>query len=60
MIINGDDECGRQHPTGGLTVQVSRPLGLRVGGHLALNLRSSTEPGEQRNCRNGRVTVTAP
>ena len=32
-------------PTGGLTAQVDW-LGLRVGGHLALSLHSSYEPGE--------------
>ena len=31
--------------TGGLTAQVDW-LGLRVGGHLALSLHSSNEPGE--------------
>ena len=31
--------------TGGLTAQVDW-LGLRVGGHLALNLHLSNEPGE--------------
>ena len=31
--------------TGGLTAQVDW-LGLRVGGHLALSLHSSYEPGE--------------
>jgi len=30
---------------GGLTVQVGW-LGLRIGGHLALSLHSSDEPGE--------------
>jgi len=30
---------------GGLTAQVGW-LGLRVGGHLALSLHSSNEPGE--------------
>ena len=32
-------------PTGGLTAQVDW-LGLRVGGHLALSLHSTYEPGE--------------
>ena len=42
--MNGDGGCGYgwQQPTAGLTVW----LGLRVGGHLALSLHSSNEPGE--------------
>jgi len=35
---------------GGLTVQVNW-LGLRVGGHPALSLHSSNEPGELSHCR---------
>jgi len=43
---NGDGGCGRQLPIfGGLTAQVDW-LGLRVGGHPALSLHSSDEPGE--------------
>jgi len=44
-IINGDGGCGWQQPTGGLTVHDGW-LGLRFGGHLALSLHSSDEPGE--------------
>ena len=32
--------------TGGLTAHQVDWLGLRVGGHLALSLHSSNEPGE--------------
>ena len=43
---NGDGGCGRQLPVfGGLTAQVDW-LGLSVGGHPALSLHSSNEPGE--------------
>jgi len=43
---NGDGGCERQLPIfGGLTAQVDW-LGLRVGGHPALSLHSSNEPGE--------------
>ena len=41
---------------GGLTVQVDW-LGLRVGGHPALSLRSSSEPGE---LSQGLAMMTAP
>ena len=37
--------CGWQHPTGRLTAQVDW-LGVRAGGHQALHLHSSSEPGE--------------
>ena len=43
--MNGDDACGWQQPTAGLTGQVGW-LGLRVGGRLVLSLHSSNEPGE--------------
>ena len=44
--INGDGGCGRYLPiVGGLAAQVGW-LGLRVGGHRALSLHSSSEPGE--------------
>jgi len=44
--MNGDGGCGWQQPfIGGLTAQVGW-LGLRVGGHPALSLHSSNEPGE--------------
>jgi len=42
-IVDADDST--QQPTGGLTAQVDW-LGLRVGGHPALSLHSSSEPGE--------------
>jgi len=43
---NGDGECGWYMPIfGRLTAQVDW-LGLRVGGHPALSLHSSNEPGE--------------
>jgi len=38
-------EFGFNHESSGLTGQVGW-LGLRVGGHLALSLHSSTEHGE--------------
>jgi len=38
--------------TGGLTGQIGW-FGLMVGGHLALSLHSSNEPGELSNSRNG-------
>jgi len=43
---NGDGGCGQQLPIfGGLTDQVDW-LDLTVGGHPALSLHSSNEPGE--------------
>jgi len=46
MITNGDGGCGWYQPfIGELTAQVGW-LGLRVGGHPALSLHSSNEPGE--------------
>jgi len=36
---------GSSQSFGGLTAQISW-FGLRVGGHLALSLHSSNEPGE--------------
>ena len=41
--------CGWRLPNGGLTAQVGW-LGLGVGGHLALSLHSSHEPGELSEC----------
>jgi len=43
--MNGDGVCGWQQPIGGLTALIGW-FGLRVGGHLALSLHSSNEPGE--------------
>ena len=43
-------------PTGRLTAQVDW-LGLRVGGHLALSLRSSYEPGELSQWHYAMMTV---
>ena len=43
--------------TGGLTAQVNW-LGLRVGGHLALSLHSSNQPGELSQWRY--AVMTAP
>ena len=43
-------------PTGGLTAQVDW-LGLRVGGHLALSLHSSYEPGELSQWRYAMMTA---
>ena len=43
-------------PTGGLTAQVDW-LGLRVGGHLALSLHSSNEPGELSQWRYAMMTA---
>ena len=42
--------------TGGLTAQVDW-LGLRVGGHLALSLHSSYEPGELSQWRYAMMTA---
>jgi len=43
---NGDGGCGSQLPIFfGLTAQIDW-LSLSVGGHPALSLHSSTEPGE--------------
>ena len=42
--------------TGGLTAQVDW-LGLRVGGHLALSLHSSCEPGELSQWRYAMMTA---
>jgi len=43
---NGDGGCGRLQPIfGGLTAQVDW-LSPGVGGHPALSLHSSNEPGE--------------
>jgi len=42
IIINGDGGCGWQQSNGGLAAQISW-LGLRVGGHLALSVHSSSE-----------------
>jgi len=45
-ITNGHGGCGWQQPfIGRLTAQVGW-LGLRVGGHTALSLHSSNEPGK--------------
>jgi len=41
-MVDVDDSC---QFSGGLTAQVDW-LGLRVGGHPALSLHSSDEPGE--------------
>jgi len=41
-MVDVDDSC---QFLGGLTAQVDW-LGLRVGGHPALSLHSSNEPGE--------------
>ena len=43
-------------PTGGLIAQVDW-LGLRVGGHLALSLHSSYEPGELSQWRYAMMTI---
>jgi len=43
--------------TGGLTAQVDW-FGLRVGGHLALSLHSSHEPGELSQWRYAMMTAT--
>ena len=42
--------------TGGLTAQVDW-LGLRVGGHLALSLHSTNEPGELSQWRYAMMTA---
>ena len=47
---------GSSQSFGGLTAQISW-FGLRVGGHPALSLHSSNEPGESRN---DYVMMTAP
>ena len=46
-------------PTGGLTAQVVEVdwLGLRVGGHLALSLHLSYEPGELSQWRYAMMTA---
>jgi len=37
---------GSSQSFGGLTAQIGTWFGLRVGGHPALSLHSSNEPGE--------------
>jgi len=49
---------GRSQSFGGLTAQIDW-FGLRVGGHPALSLHSSNEPGElsQWLCHDDRLTA---
>jgi len=45
IITDGASGCGRLHPTGSFTAQVSW-LGLQNGGQVALSLHSRNKLGE--------------